>query len=91
MLRTISTIATFKEDEFLFVVIRGALYPLILIAETLRRLSSRATFDEVRNVSASNSIFRETSEQASITASYLLMARATYKTFGRRPRTERPS
>jgi hypothetical protein len=89
MLRAIGAISALKTDDILYVLVRSALYPLILIAEALRRATARTK--ENAYESATRPLFVETREQASITASYVLMARATLQSFGRRPRTERSS
>jgi hypothetical protein len=89
MLRAIGAISTLKADDVLYVLVRIALYPLILVAEALRRATTRT--NENAYTSATRPLLVETREQAAITASYVLMARATLQSFGRRPRTERSS
>ncbi len=90
MQKAIASVSAYREDQTKFYLLFGAVYPLVLASEAISRAASRFSPDATPS-GAWSSVFKEAKEQASIVASYLLMARASLQTFGRRPRTERPS
>jgi hypothetical protein len=77
MIRAISSISGIGEEEILFLILRSALYPVFFVGEVLRRLLSYSRLTSSSTRASAASVFTNTKEQASIVASYILMARGS--------------
>jgi len=73
-------------------LVYGALFPIFLASEGLRRVRARAADDERNEPSAGQTAWlAEARSGAKIATSYVLMARSMLQTSERRPRPVRPS